>query len=201
MDVPINAEVQCVDGPGGKSTYVVIDPATWQVTHVVVETSTLLRSEHVVPVNLIRQSTPDKIELRSTQAELAALPRFAGPNDRKGEGTQNNAGAGQWVYAPAAAEGEDALPVEFKDLPAGALALRRGAAVEATDGGVGTVADLVVDPVTSHITHVIVHQGTLFNPRRVTIDADQIDHVSDHAIYLKMDRHAVDLLPDVPARQ
>ena len=35
MDIPLNAEVFCTDGPCGKSNSVIVNPITDQVTHFV----------------------------------------------------------------------------------------------------------------------------------------------------------------------
>jgi hypothetical protein len=47
MDIPVKAVVQCTDGPGGRSTYVVVNPITEQVTHLVVKE----RQPRLVPTN------------------------------------------------------------------------------------------------------------------------------------------------------
>ena len=52
MDIPINAEVRCADGPCGRSTYVVIDPASRQITHVVVKEDGFPFAERLVPLDL-----------------------------------------------------------------------------------------------------------------------------------------------------
>jgi|GEM_PF-4607064 len=36
-DIPINAKVECTDGPVGRSTNVVINPVTRKVTHIAVK--------------------------------------------------------------------------------------------------------------------------------------------------------------------
>ena len=33
MDIPIDVEVLCTDGPGGHSSAIVLDPVTKEVTH------------------------------------------------------------------------------------------------------------------------------------------------------------------------
>src|SRR5450756_126292 len=61
MDVPVDARVECTDGPCGRSTYAIVDPAKEHVTHVVIEESGLSGRERLVPVSLISESTPDVI--------------------------------------------------------------------------------------------------------------------------------------------
>lgn len=199
MDVPVNADVFCADGSGcGRSTYVIISPNDRQVTHVVVEKHVFPRDERVVPVNMIHESTPTRIDLRTTPEVFDALPPFVELEYQKGEDAWEHYAPGEWIFSPGALPAQAAVPLQRENVPEGSLALRRGARVEATDGSVGTVADLVVDPVSSEISHVIVLQGGLFNQRHVTLSAEQIDHIDDDGVYLKIDRRAVELLPDMP---
>ena len=53
IDIPLSANVECVDGPGGRSSYVIIDPTTEQVTHYVVKGNGFHRTERLVPVDWI----------------------------------------------------------------------------------------------------------------------------------------------------
>jgi uncharacterized protein YrrD len=93
------------------------------------------------------------------------------------------------------------VPLVHENIADTEYALRRGTSVKATDGHVGTVDDLVVDPVNSQLTLLILRQGGPLSQRHVTISADQIDHIGDDTIFLKIDKQAVDSLPDVPARR
>ncbi len=36
-NIPINAKVECTDGPAGEETNIIINPTTRQVTHIVVQ--------------------------------------------------------------------------------------------------------------------------------------------------------------------
>jgi uncharacterized membrane protein len=72
--------------------------------------------------------------------------------------------------------------------------------VEATDGGIGHLDDLLVDPSTNQITHFSVSEGHL-RQRELTLPIASVDRVSAGAIYLKLTRSAVAALPVVPARR
>ena len=45
MDIPLNVDVHCPDGRCGRSTHIIINPATEQVTHLVVKEQLCLRPE------------------------------------------------------------------------------------------------------------------------------------------------------------
>jgi hypothetical protein len=70
MDVPLNADVNCADGPAGRSTTIILNPISSEVTHVVVKAG---RDEFMVPLDLIVESTPSKIQLRCTNEEPGEL--------------------------------------------------------------------------------------------------------------------------------
>jgi hypothetical protein len=76
IDIPLNANVECADGPGGQSSYVIINPTAEQVTHLVVKGNGFHRTEYLVPVDWIVETTPDLIRLRCTKDELATLEPF-----------------------------------------------------------------------------------------------------------------------------
>ena len=55
MDIPLNVEVRCSDGAGGKSTVIIVHPGTQQVTHFVVDSH---GSEYLVPIGAVAESGP-----------------------------------------------------------------------------------------------------------------------------------------------
>ena len=76
MDIPIGAAVECTDGLCGKSTYIVVDPTTQQVTHLVVRARLAPHVERLVPREEIIETTPHLIRLRCASDRLAAMPPF-----------------------------------------------------------------------------------------------------------------------------
>jgi uncharacterized membrane protein len=76
--------------------------------------------------------------------------------------------------------------------------LYRDASVEATDGTVGAVEKLIVDPDTDRVTHIVVRRGRLWNRAELTLPIAAIDRMEQNTVYLKLDTHAVDVLPTAP---
>jgi len=76
MDIPIDVEVLCTDGPGGHSSAIVLNPVTKKVTHFAVRTKGFLSDEYLVPVAFIAESTPARISLTCSIAELAQCQPF-----------------------------------------------------------------------------------------------------------------------------
>jgi sporulation protein YlmC with PRC-barrel domain len=67
--------------------------------------------------------------------------------------------------------------------------------VEATDGYVGQVDELLINSNNMQITHLILLERHIFQKREITIPVSQIDHVFEDRIYLKLDRKSVEELP------
>jgi sporulation protein YlmC with PRC-barrel domain len=71
-----------------------------------------------------------------------------------------------------------------------------------TDGGkVGTVDELVVDPDSGNITHLLMRKGHLWGKKDVAVPVSAIQVVGAVDVYLKIDKEAVSALPAVPVKR
>jgi len=195
MDVPVDARVECTDGPCGRSTYAIVDPAKEHVTHVVIEESGLSGRERLVPVSLISESTPDVIRLRCSAEELQEMQPFLKREYLPGEDPFLIYPPGHYMVWSAGISGGIPPVVEHSQAPSGELAISRCARVEASDGKVGQVDEFLTDPVDQQITHLVLRQGHLWGQREVTVPANQIDRIEDGVVYLKLDRKGIEALP------
>lgn len=198
MDIPIDVEVFCTDGLCGRSTGVVVIPNTEEVTHLVVKEKDAPHQEILVPVTAVTATTPDSIDLSYTREKVAKLqplfeteyvkvdiPRYAG-------GMYSMAGE---IYPES-----EVLPIKHKLTPAGELALRRGARVEATDGQVGHVDEFIVDPESDRITHLVLQEGHLWGKKDVSIPASEIKRINENTVYLNITKRQIEALPSVRVR-
>jgi sporulation protein YlmC with PRC-barrel domain len=202
MDIPVNAEVACVDGVCGQSTYVIINPISRQVTHVVVKRKRRPHTQHLVPVDLVGDTTRDLIRLRCTRDELAKIELFTETEyvqERIPDVDYMEDAYLVWPYH--IPELDTTIPVTHQRIPHGELAVQRGARVEATDGHVGRVDEFLVDPVDTHITHLILREGHLWGQKDVTIPVSHIDRIEEDTVYLNLDKHNVGALPAIPIRR
>ncbi len=195
MDVPVNATVECVDGRCGRSTYVILDPAKERVTHVVIEEAGLGGHEYLVPISLIADSTPEMIRLRCSADELHGMQPFLKREYLPGAEPFLMYPPGHYMVWSTGISGGAPPVVEHSQLPAGELAVSRGARVEATDGKVGQVDEFLTDPVAQQITHLVLRQGHLWGQREVTVPADQIERIDNGVVYLKLDKKGIEALP------
>jgi sporulation protein YlmC with PRC-barrel domain len=202
MDIPLNAQVRCVDGECGRSTYVIINPVSRQVTHLVVRERGLATHERLVPIEWVTEATPELVRLRCTSEELNNLEPFVETRYLREPIPDYERVAGTYYVHPyRVPEVVSTVAVRERHIPRGELAVHRGARVEAIDGHVGQVDEFLVDPQDSHITHLILREGHLWGQQDVTIPVSEIDRVEEDTVYLKLDKQSIESLPSIPVRR
>jgi uncharacterized membrane protein len=75
------------------------------------------------------------------------------------------------------------------------------ARVEAKDGHLGTVVELVVDETSNNITHFVLQEGHLWGKKVVTLPLSAVDRVEGDTVYLKLDKQAIAQLPTIPLKR
>jgi sporulation protein YlmC with PRC-barrel domain len=68
--------------------------------------------------------------------------------------------------------------------------------VHATDGEIGRVQGLVIDPRTHHVTHVLLQEGHLWGSKEVAIPMGALTGVED-GVQLNITKQQVEALPPV----
>ena len=65
MDIPVNADVYCNDQRCGVSTYIIVNPTTKKITHLVVKEKGFPHTERLVPIDVtnLAISTPTTFSL------------------------------------------------------------------------------------------------------------------------------------------
>ena len=86
--------------------------------------------------------------------------------------------------------------VTYDTVPVGEVDVRRGEHVHATDGSIGHVEGLVIDPASHHVTHVLLQEGHLLGRKQVAIPISAVEQVGDE-VRLNLTRHQVRHLPPV----
>jgi len=205
----IGTDAVCSDGYRGEVRAAVIDPAARVVTHVVVEPKGRAGLARLVPFDRV-DATTDQIRLRCTEAEFASLepaeetlaefvPGYGVPVQLLPPGWR---GAGD----PTVEGGTiPRIPeMETVDIvPPGEVEEHRGDHVHATDGDIGQVYALRIDPGSRQVTHVLVREGHLWARKDVAVPFDKVAGFDD-GIRLSLTRQQVQDLPpadtDPPAR-
>ncbi len=202
MDLPVHATVSCYDGPVGKSSYIIVDLVNGEVTHFFVKTRDHGR-EFLVPLDLVKDSDRTVILLDCHNDDIYQLRPFKE----------------EYFYGYDASEGSPPVPSPgmtasyamyhpYRTAKAGSqgtrshpsltpLAVNKGAGVFATDGPVGKIDEVVIDPETHHVSHLVLRQHNLLDKWIVTIPVAEIERAEMDAIYLKIDKAAVKALPTI----
>jgi sporulation protein YlmC with PRC-barrel domain len=199
MDIPINAKVNCADGECGRSIYVIVNPVTQKVTHLVVKEKLAPHSERLVPVKWIDETGPDMVLLKCDQESFTAMSDFVETEYlwKKLPDYKNLAG-GYLLLPFSVPQVAKTVEVKHRRIPFGELAVKRGAAVYAADGHVGQVDEFLVDPEDSHITHLVMQEGHLWGQKEVTFPISEIDRIDEDGVHLKLDKRAIEALPTIP---
>ncbi len=203
----IGSAAACTDGPCGAVRRVVVDPVARDVTHLVVEPEHRSGLGRLVPLDLVEVGG-DGVRLRCTLEEFEKLPRAEETDFLPGgSGYQDYAQheAYYWPYYgleggadPAVANASGILTRDA--LPPGEVGVRRGESVHATDGEIGKVEGLVVDPAHGHVTHVLLKEGHLWGRKQVTIPIAAVTRM-DGGISVSLTRREIEDLPSVDLSQ
>jgi len=200
LDFPLNAKVECTDGHAGRSSHIIINPITKQLTHFVVQHEHQGETvDRLVPMDKVVETTPSVIRLSVTQDELAGMAPFTQSQYLKVDVPDYDY-IQAMPYHAAPTKTVDKLITE-ELVPPDELAVHRGAKVEATDGSVGQVAGFLVDPESGHISHVLLRTENLLGKRQVALPLSAIESVHEDIVFLKLDKQAIRSLPHIPIQR
>lgn len=201
MEFPLDAEVHCTDGRCGRSTHVVLNPATDQITHLVVRGRRPSSVERLVPVMLVARTAAEVILLDCTREEFARLEPFNQTEFVYGDLPHHASDPSLTMLWPYAVPAKRIVDERIRPIPPGELAIRRGARVRAADGRVGRVDEFLVDPDSGGITHLCVRATHPRGDKMVCVPVSEIGEIKEKVVYLKLDKEAVASLPSVPMKR
>jgi len=201
----IGAEVSCSDGVCGEVSRVVVDPVARALTHLVVHPKHWGGLDRLVPLDLVDAATGE-VRLRCTSAEFDKLDAAEETRFLRGGSGYAGYDEGQalsWPYGMGTGGmgmggmmGNVPQTVTTDTVPVGEVDVRRGDQVQATDGDIGRVQGLVIDPRDHHVTHVLLQEGHLWGRKEVAIPIGAVTRVDD-GIRLNISKQAVQDLPPV----
>ncbi len=192
----IGAEVSCTDGACGKLSRMVVDPLARVVTHLIVEPRRGHEPARLVPLGLV-DSAAGGIQLNCTSAEFDVLnpaeeTRFI--TDDMDVPNYRPTDVVFWPHYGYRGAGGDLVTSDT--IPVGEVEVRRGEHVHASDGEIGQVEGLVVDPGSHRVTHVLLQEGHLWGRKDVAIPISTVTRVADR-IEVSLSKQQVQDLPPV----
>ncbi len=196
----------------GKINRFVLDPATNEVTHIVVQKGWLLPEDKVIPIDMIGTATEERVVLNQTAGDLDQLPAFEETHfveltdqdfPPPADSSSRYASAYYW-YPPSGYIGYPGFgrgyygwpPVETtRNIPADTIPLKEGANVMSADGEhIGDVERLFVDSDSHRATHFLISEGLLFKERKL-IPAHWVRSVEEDKVYLAVPSRLLERLP------
>ena len=198
----IGADASCTDGACGEVTRVVVDPVARTVTHLVVEPKHRPGLGRLVPLDLV-DAPAGEIRLRCTLAEFEKLDPaeetqfLPGTRGYPGYDPEQVLSMAVLRHGPGRGRGlASSVAVTYDTVPLDEVEVRRGEHVHATDGHIGKVQGLVIDPSSHHVTHVLLQEGHLWGRKEVAIPISAVTDVDD-GIRLNITKQQVQDLPPV----
>ena len=208
MELQLDTPVVSSDGADlGKIDKVVFDPQTSETKSIVIHKGVILGRDVAVPVERVRVAAATRVELDMTKDEIGRLPDFVEADYHYPPTSWVApygwpAGAVMW---PVAYPGD--LPVAYpldvmsdeeleraKQRDAENAVVGHGAEVLAMDGEkVGSVENVLVDPVSHRPSRVIVRRGMVFT-EDVELPGDWVASYDDEKVVLNVDKVTVEQL-------
>jgi uncharacterized protein YrrD len=189
----------------GSVDRVVVDADTREITHVIVREGLLFTRDKLVPIDFVQEAGDDQVTLNKVVDEIQALRDFEEshyvPAERKRAGAGQLLGEVQslFLYPPRSvtwwgpseildspAQGRQPRYVRQKleNLSRGQVALEEGARVFDADGKqVGNVAEVVFDPESDRITHLVIARGLLLRTEKL-VPSNWIKEIGEKEVRL-----------------
>jgi sporulation protein YlmC with PRC-barrel domain len=219
MPFRIGADASCSDGACGYVSRIIVNPVAREVTHLVVDQKNRNGLGRLVPVDLV-DATPGQLRLRCTLAEFQAL-RPA----RETEVVPDLDPTGHQASHQDSPRGVSVMPSSFgvfgmpggaaarqsadtdrsrapqkvtvDSVPFGEVEIHRELSVCATDGEIGQVQGLVVDPGGRNVTHVLLQEGHAWGRKEVAVPISAVTKLGTLLVHLSLSKHQVKNLPPV----
>jgi sporulation protein YlmC with PRC-barrel domain len=197
VDIKINAKVQCRDKQAGLVSGVIFDPIKDELTHIVAKYH---GEEYEVAASHIVFADDDIVEITLTSDALAEQPNFLETSYIRApmEHTDFVDMTG-YYYSPYVTM--ETVVVHHKHIPVNEVAYTRNTPVFATDGRIGKIDELVVDPTNYHISHIVLREGHLWGQKDIVIGADHIKKVDHEGVHLNMMKKEIEALPTTPIKR
>jgi hypothetical protein len=196
LDITLNAQVDCADGPGGRCAYVIVNRLTRCVTQLVIKANDARQTEYLVPLKLVVETSPCSIRLRCNQGDLTRLSPFIETFWVKADPYYSIG-----LLAEESPCCSDFFLVKHFRISVAEVAIHRNTRVEAANGRVGWVERIIANSGDGCISRLVLKTGYLYGKKTVTVRAAEIDRITKDAVRLKLDKTGFAALPATPVRR
>jgi sporulation protein YlmC with PRC-barrel domain len=208
MPIRLGADASCSDGPCGHVSRIIVNPVDREVTHLVVDQKHRIDPGRLVPVDLV-DATTGKFRLRCTLAEFQALRPAQETEvvpDLDPTGRQDSPPSVNFLprspgalRIPGDRRGRRQAPQEVTvdTVPFGEVDIRRELTVCASDGEIGQVQGVVVEPGGHYVTHVLLQEGHMWGRKEVAVPIGAVMKIGTLLIRLSLTKQQVKDLSSV----
>jgi uncharacterized protein YrrD len=204
IGVPIFAE----DGPAGRVSRIILHPASQEVEGVVASDHGILPHDVVIPIDRIVAADLEGLTVRGTTEEVLALAPFSmaqytEPPENWLPPTDEPSSIFLFPASPYAIGAFDRpsvspiTPHEVDNLEDGDVDISGVTPVFCGDREVGHLDRVFTEEATDHLTHLVLHRGTL--RRDIAVPVEMVSSIGDEGIQLNLTEEELDNLPPIPA--
>jgi uncharacterized protein YrrD len=185
----------------GKVRHVVVSPRTGEAMGLVIRTGTLLGHDVVVPIDAVRESTEEGVFLSLRPSELNVMPeyheeQFVEPPDE----WHSPGGLGRSGFLfrrPRLRVTKGLSPAEFgrTEDALGGRPIRHGQKVVCSDGHVGRVDLVLLDPRSRRVAYLVVRKGRWLG-RDTIVPIEFVRDITRDQVVVDLTRAQLEGLPD-----
>jgi len=209
MHIKIGIPIFAEDGLVGRVSRIIIHPATQEVDGIVSSDAEQWAHDVVVPIDWITAADPESLTIRgsieqASELEPFAMSQYTTPPEDWIPITDEPSSVYLFPASPyvvgAFERGGPAPPIaahEVENLEDGDVDVSGTTAVFCGDREVGHLDRVFTEGGTDHLTHLVLHRGTL--RRDIAVPVEMVGSIGDEGIQLNLTEAELDELPPIPA--
>jgi hypothetical protein len=201
MNVSMRANVECQEGHCGRITSIVVERLTRKITHIVVREPGPGGSDRLVSGEEVSSANRSAVVLRTSRARIAQMPPAQAKIPTLSlvyTGSEFAARETSWEFRPSCStRGRRKIKLSVfdaasrKNTKSDEVAAATFVRVEAINGTVGWLLELIVNPTTMVVTDFVMCEGNVWDQREIIIPVDAIDYIRNGVIHVGLFKHQI----------
>jgi len=200
FDLHIGTKVRCLDGRCGKLAKIAVDPATLQVTDLIVEEGFLLKQARALPFSTLAYAELEDILLLLNNDDLRGYAEYREKVfERPATAQDGHSGSRteEVSYPTFTTPYDPGMPIGTikerirQGISSKLEVITKGTLVKNSEGIVGRLSHLMTDPETGEITNLVVQQGFMF-PEHLEVPVYFVESISEDGIFLILSDEELD---------
>jgi hypothetical protein len=181
--IGLDTAVYCNGNYCGVSRHLIIQPKGLHLTYLVVLTNHFGR---MVPISMMAELSEMGVHLNCSKNELENLTPFTETHFREVPVSDFGLLEDSFFYPISGEQTWMHVPIVSYNTPPGEFIINHQTQIEAVNGHVGQFKELIIDPDTHQITHLVFQRGHLWERKFETVAAFVIDRLEGDTIFLNL---------------